>query len=255
MTSPKHPLASSPAGDTPDATADDLLVGELTAALVDTRRSADDALPPALAERITLTGEALVRASRTGALPAPAATPRARRPLLWTGWLAAAALLGIMVVRGRGTNAPANAAGAAPATALPASALDGDVRLLRATLLTDPKLLTIPWTPAPDTTGRFVEGGVEWSPAMQRGVMRITGLMPNDTTQWQYQLWIFDKTRDEKYPVDGGVFNIAPGQVDVLVPFRGRIPVGDAVMFAVTVEKPGGVVVSTRERIAMLAKL
>jgi anti-sigma-K factor RskA len=84
--------------------------------------------------------------------------------------------------------------------------------------------------------------------------MRIAGLQPNDRQRWQYQLWIFDKTRDQKYPVDGGVFDIPAGQTEVLVPIDARLPVSEAVLFAVTVEPAGGVVVSTRERIALLAQ-
>jgi anti-sigma-K factor RskA len=95
---------------------------------------------------------------------------------------------------------------------------------------------------------------VVWSNRAQRGVMRIAGLQPNDRARWQYQLWIFDVARDQKYPVDGGVFDIPPGQREVLVPIDARVPVGDAVMFAITVEHAGGVVVSSRERIALLAQ-
>jgi anti-sigma-K factor RskA len=70
----------------------------------------------------------------------------------------------------------------------------------------------------------------------------------------QYQLWIFDKNRDERYPVDGGVFDIPPGAHEVFVPIDARVPVGEAVLFAITVEPPGGVVVSKRDRIALVAK-
>lgn len=49
---------------------------------------------------------------------------------------------------------------------------------------------------------------VVWSTRAQRGVMRLIGLKSNDARRWQYQLWIFDKTRDQRYPVDGGVFDV-----------------------------------------------
>jgi hypothetical protein len=38
------------------------------------------------------------------------------------------------------------------------------------------------------------------------------------------------------------------------VPIRARLPVGKPVLFVITVERPGGVVVSSRERIALVAK-
>ncbi|MBY0488712.1 MAG: anti-sigma factor [Gemmatimonadaceae bacterium] len=251
MTTPRPSHPTPLPDDLSALSADELVVGELTAALVDAERSEQDALPPALAERLVFTGEALVRATRAPVMPAPVSPSRRPSVLAWTGWLAAAALLAITVVR---TRAPKPAAPTAPA--VNTAALDGDVRLLRATIATDTRTLALKWTPGNDSTGRFIEDGeVLWSPTLQKGVMRLIGLMPNDSTQWQYQLWIFDKTRDERYPVDGGVFNIAKGQADRLVPIRARVPVGDAIMFAITVEKPGGVVVSTRERLAMLAKL
>ncbi len=82
--------------------------------------------------------------------------------------------------------------------------------------------------------------------------MRFAGLAPNDRSKTQYQLWIFDKARDARYPVDGGVFDVPPGG-DVVVPIEAKLHVGAPVLFAVTVEKPGGVVVSERKRIVVTA--
>jgi anti-sigma-K factor RskA len=84
--------------------------------------------------------------------------------------------------------------------------------------------------------------------------MRFVGLTPNVGRRWQYQLWIFDRTRDQRYPVDGGVFDVPPGAGEVLVPISAKVRVTEATMFAVTVEAPGGVVVSTRERLALIAQ-
>ena len=39
--------------------------------------------------------------------------------------------------------------------------------------------------------------------------MRFVNLAANDPQQNVYQLWIFDAHQDEKYPVDGGIFNVA----------------------------------------------
>ena len=83
--------------------------------------------------------------------------------------------------------------------------------------------------------------------------MRFSGLQANAPTDFQYQLWIFDAERDERFPVDGGVFDIPVGQDEVVVPIDARLPVGEATLFAVTVEAPGGVVVSDRSRIAVVA--
>jgi hypothetical protein len=119
-----------------------------------------------------------------------------------------------------------------------------------------PGSLTLEWnaTDPPDPTVRASGGGLVWNPADQAGYMRFTGLSPNPASEFQYQLWIFDAKRDERYPVDGGVFDIPPGQAEVIIPVRARLPVAEPALFAVTVERPGGVVVSSRERIALLAK-
>ena len=85
--------------------------------------------------------------------------------------------------------------------------------------------------------------------------MTFRGLAKNDPTHIQYQLWIFDKTRDDKYPVDGGVFDVDSESGDVVVPIKATLPVNTPTLFAITVEKPGGVVVSKREHLVLTAKL
>ncbi len=100
-----------------------------------------------------------------------------------------------------------------------------------------------------------VQGDVVWDEATQTGYMRFSGLPANDPTRSQYQLWIFDGTRDDRFPVDGGVFDVPAGVTEVVVPIRATLPVRKAALFAVTVEAPGGVMVSSRERIVALAQV
>lgn len=114
--------------------------------------------------------------------------------------------------------------------------------------------IVIDWTATEDPTAAMTVGDVVWDPVSQTGFMRFEGLQANSPTEFQYQLWIFDALRDERYPVDGGVFDIPAGADEVIVPIAARLPVTDATLFAVTVERPGGVVVSSRERIAVLAQ-
>jgi anti-sigma-K factor RskA len=111
---------------------------------------------------------------------------------------------------------------------------------------------TVAWTATEDPSARGAAGDVVWSQTEQRGYMRFVGLAPNDPQQFQYQLWIFDKERDQAFPVDGGVFDVS-STGEVIVPITAKLPVNDATLFAVTVEKPGGVVVSKRERIVVTA--
>ncbi len=109
------------------------------------------------------------------------------------------------------------------------------------------------WAPTEDPAAPGVKGDVVWDAATQTGYMRFTGLPVNDPAQTQYQLWIFDSTRDDRYPVDGGVFNIPAGATEVVVPILAKLPVGAPTLFAVTIEKPGGAVVSAREHIVAVA--
>ena len=84
--------------------------------------------------------------------------------------------------------------------------------------------------------------------------MVFSGLPVNNPNVEQYQLWIFDTDKGQDHPVDGGVFDIA-GTKQVVVPIDARIPVNKAVQFAITVEKPGGVVVSDKSRLPLLAEV
>ena len=175
---------------------------------------------------------------------------RARRSFaVWGGWLAAAAMLALWV---RGPVSLPAVDAAAP-TASTSSAAASWVR--DSLIAGDSAITRIAWAPTANSTALGASGDVVWSTRAQRGVMRLIGLKSNDVKRWQYQLWIFDKTRDQRYPVDGGVFDVPAGATEVFVPINARVPVGGAVMFAVTVEAPGGVVVSTRERVALLAAL
>lgn len=117
-------------------------------------------------------------------------------------------------------------------------------------------LVTIPWTATEDPAAAAgVTGDVVWSDARNEGYMRIAGLAPNDAAVEQYQLWVFDADRDDRYPVDGGVFDIPASAPEVIIPITTKVRVAEATLFAVTVEQPGGVVVSSRERLPILAQI
>ncbi|MGE0399577.1 MAG: anti-sigma factor [Kofleriaceae bacterium] len=111
---------------------------------------------------------------------------------------------------------------------------------------------TLEWTATEDPNAVGAKGDVVWSKAEQKGFMRFTGLAVNDATKIQYQLWIFDKNRPQETPVDGGVFDVS-STGEVIVPITAKLSVDEPVLFAVTIEKPGGVVVSKRERIVVTA--
>jgi hypothetical protein len=99
-----------------------------------------------------------------------------------------------------------------------------------------------------------VRGEVVWDQAHQHGYLTFEGLEPNEHSGRQYQLWIFDGTRDDRYPVDGGVFDVPRGVATVTVPIRPALRVTQPVAFAVTLEPAGGVVVSDRQHLMALAR-
>lgn len=99
-----------------------------------------------------------------------------------------------------------------------------------------------------------ITGDIVWSNEKQEGFMRLRGLPTNDPEKATYQLWIFDEEQDEKFPVDGGVFDISKDG-EVIIPIDAKINVKKPTLFAVTKEKPGGVVVSDRKGIVAVAKV
>lgn len=198
-----------------------------------------DPLPAALRARIEADAQAWLgrppeapRAAVVTPLPA-----RPRPATAWGGWLAAAAAL-VLAITGW----------------LQVEQQEPSPAELLAELETRSGTRVIPWSATEDPAAGGAQGAVVWNGAAQAGVMRFRGLQPNDPATSQYQLWIFDAERDDRYPVDGGVFDVPPGADETLVPIRARLPVGEAVLFAITVEPAGGVVVSSRERIALVAQ-
>jgi len=109
------------------------------------------------------------------------------------------------------------------------------------------------WVAGPDPTAIGMTGDVVWDAKLQRGFMSFRGLRPNSPVVEQYQLWIFDGQRDERYPVDGGVFNIDPNTGVAVISIRPALRITNALKFVVTLERPGGVVVSDRSHVVAIA--
>jgi anti-sigma-K factor RskA len=125
---------------------------------------------------------------------------------------------------------------------------------LREKLMTNaPDVVRVAWQKPTDAEVDGLQGDIVWSSKSQEGYMRFNTLAKNNPTVEQYQLWIFDPERDEK-PIDGGVFDIDQ-EGEVVVPIQAKLPVGKPTLFAITLEKPGGVVVSDRSRLPLLAKV
>lgn len=167
------------------------------------------------------------------------------------GWLAAAACLAIVAI----VTSPARTPTDAESLAL----LEGRPGVLRTAWLglDDAALSETPHRYDQELTGEVV-----WDDATNQGYMVFEGLAANDPGDFQYQLWIFDAERPtgqlpqfgegilSQRPVDGGVFD-SDGSGRVIVPIDAKLAVGKAAVFAVTVEPPGGVVVSDRDIVTL----
>jgi hypothetical protein len=194
-------------------------------------RGETEELPPALSRRLQADAE------RYFATSAPAAPGRSAvmRVVPWLGWVAAAASLLVSV---RTAPAPTNAVG-----------VTREVPLME-------RLAGIAPRPLAPTDHRLAQGGggtLVWSDAKQEGYLAIRGLAETDPARGVYQLWIFDETRDQRFPVDGGTFSIRDSRATTTVPFRPRLEVRRPTLFAITLEPAGGVVVSDRKRLLLTA--
>jgi hypothetical protein len=202
------------------------------------REGAPSPMPAALRQKLIRQGEtALLRQRGPVAVPAPAVRPKvstpatapsAGRPRLGAmlGWALAAVLaLVFVVLRPDGPELPA------------------DLIASRAALLAEAgDAITLPWSPPTVAGYEQVKGDVVWSESRQQGYLRLAGLPVNDPSRAQYQLWIVDPERDT-HPVDGGVFDVN-SRGEVLIPIQAKLRVTNPKAFAITLEKPGGVVVS-----------
>lgn len=221
-------------------------------------------LPAALRDRVLAVANLAAASLPAASLPAAPAQPAAKTPaavspavsepagparvvslprrpdrMRFAGWLAAAACLlvafAVIVSRPGPTPTPR-------------------MTDARAQLLAAGRAVQMAWTTTADPSAKGVEGDVVWSTADQRGFMRFRGLPANNPSEYQYQLWIFDQNQDERYPIDGGVFDIGPDG-EIVVPVTAKIRVHEPTLFAITIEKPGGVVVSSRKRLVLAAKV
>jgi Anti-sigma-K factor rskA len=165
----------------------------------------------------------------------------------WLGWAFASVACIALAFNWSTTNVNA------PPQNVPIEALNA-TQLRQRLIDTDKNALQINWAKGNMKDLAEVSGDLVWSDAKQTGYMRFQGLPINDRSKESYQLWIFDETQDEKTPIDGGVFDVN-SDGETIIPITAKLKVKNPKLFAVTVEKPGGVVVSKREKIPVLAKI
>jgi len=173
----------------------------------------------------------------------------------WLGWVAAAAAciaLAVNIWFSRTQSQPKEQAqiptpAPAPRVLTPSEARD-------AMLASATTMVRAAWTAGNVKDVKEIAGDIVWSDEKQAGYMRLRGLPVNDPAKETYQLWIFDKTQDKATPIDGGTFDIS-SDGEVVIPINAKLKARGPEMFAITMEKPGGVVVSKREKLAAIAKV
>lgn len=161
-------------------------------------------------------------------------------PMGWVGWTVAA-LLAITSVIGWRSVFASGSSEASPVE-------------LRERLSSDPKSVRLEWSAWGESETPQAEGDIVWVEDEDRGVMWFRNLPPNTPDRPVYQLWIVDAEMGFDRRVSGGVFTVEPGQEEVVVPIDPAHPISEAAAFAVTIEREGGVGVSTMERKAVIAQ-
>ncbi|MGP1309424.1 MAG: anti-sigma factor domain-containing protein [Phycisphaerales bacterium] len=224
-------------------TYDDIVAGLVLSA----DNPAEGELPAASAARLKRLGRATI-SDDDGEPVREAKRSGVAGVLALSGWLAAAA--GFLIAAAVWFNRPQ------PVTP-PAQPAEPTLVQRADDLADQPDTIVVPFAAAGLIEGRENAGDLVWNPRLQTGFLRVRVLDENDPAQRQYQLWIFDKAR-EQYAVDGGVFDVAATQPEddegrTIIPFTPALRVSDPAAFAVTLEQPGGVVVTDQSGLVLLA--
>lgn len=236
----------------PGSAEDELLSLEMTAAALSMIDSAaDEPLPASLASKIEADSAKWVG---DFAWPPKYNETETRKVTGWfglLGWGVAVAACTLLVFNFYLTDVKVSPEAAMIASPVPSPRTLSNAEL-RDELVRNVAVIRANWAPGNVKELRDVSGDVVWSDEKQVGYMRFRGLPVNDPTKEAYQLWIYDKTQDKTTPIDGGVFDVQ-SDGEVVIPIDAKLKAVEPGMFLLTIEKPGGVVVSKRERIAALA--
>lgn len=232
------PPIADPRGEAVAAAQAERTLGELLAA--STAADATRPLSPALRAAIIAKGEAIVGGASQSPRPA---RPRGTRtwigPVGWAGW-AAAAVATTFFLWQVSVNQPPEAA-----DRLADILEEGAVRIALA--------------PEKDPAGSTIGGEVIWSPSGQDGFLHIHGLAVNDPVKEQYQVWVVDAGRGVSgHSVDCGVFDAESGFTvdgERYIPLQAKLRVTQPTRFVITVEAPGGAVISSQQRLVASAEV
>ena len=175
------------------------------------------------------------------------------RPREMVAWLGAAACLALAVLlwSTRGRNVPPNGtlvAHAAPA-AVPLTVAQQREQLLAS----GGDVLHIQFKGGGNAVAMRADGDIVWSSAKQSGYLRLHGLAGNDPSRSQYQLWIVDAGLGTNVFINGGVFDVKKETGELILPIIVENFIREPVLFAISVERPGGGVNPTGDRVPLVA--
>lgn len=249
----------------PEIAGRELVTLELTAAAISIAGlDTSEPMPAHLREQIAEDAQFIVGIGDTAKEPEPwPPAPRTAEPeetrssagwFGWLGWAAAAAAcvalaMNVWFTQFRPLNEPMPEQARVEPPRPPTMA-----ELREEMLRSGGKIIKADWAPGNVKEIKDLSGDIVWSDEKQAGYMRFRGLPQKAGPDFCYQLWIFDKTQDKATPIDGGTFDVT-ADGEIIVPITAKLQVAGPELFAVTIERHGGVVVSKREKIAALAKV
>lgn len=219
--------------------------------------TADEQMPVHLRLKILEDADRYVRSVDGNSAPAPAVYGETgERPsssmFSWFGWAVAFAACAALVANiwlTRLQPAPEVAQQSAIETPRVLTNAERREEMLR----TGGEMIKAEWAGGNVNEIKEIAGDIVWSDQTQSGYMRFRGLPMNDSSRETYQLWIMDKSRDAN-PIDGGTFDVT-SEGEIVIPINAKLRARSPEMFAVTIEQPGGVVVSKRGKVAAIAKV
>jgi len=200
-------------------------------------------MPEHLRSRIAADAERYFNHNSTVAEPAPRSSI-----FNWLGWAVAAAACVALALNVYYTRPRFPVAQTVTPTPTPAQKLSPSQ--MRQALMVSARDLARGTFGAGEVKELNPTGDVVWSDTEQKGYVRITGLPKNDPGKETYQLWIVAENQDPKTPVDGGTFDIN-SDGEIIIPIDAKVKVQNPQVFAITIEKPGGVVVSKNKHAAV----
>jgi hypothetical protein len=182
------------------------------------------------------------------------AEPASAGYFAWLGWVVAAAACLLLVATIWVTRRQEVAGGPSPSPSPTTEQALTPAEQREALIASTPGIIQANLAPGNVKETAHIAGDIVWSDEKQAGYLRFRGLPINDATATCYQLWIFDEVQDKRTPIDGGIFDVT-ADGEVIIPINAKLETNGPNMFAITIERHGGVVVSNREKIAAVAKV